>query len=128
MVDRATTHLTTGLPGKKSAQDTIVKIAVSVPCVIHGATGMVNQSFAGRKKGRQRKMKVETSLEKMTIFQCNSKTKRKTIHKGEPFEHHIYENKWISRPSKPHPTLMAHLKPLPEDHISFGHPLKTMQR
>lgn len=69
-------------------------------------------------------MKVETSLEKMTIFQCNSKTKMKTIHQGEPFEHHIYENKWISRPSKPHPTLMAHLKPLPEDHISFGHPLK----
>lgn len=38
-----------------------------------------------------------------------------------PVEHHIYKDKWIPRPSKPHPTVTAKLTPLPDEHTQFGH-------
>ena len=43
----------------------------------------------------------------------------------KPVDHHIFQGKWIARPSKPHPTVMATLVPLSEDHASFGHPFKN---
>ena len=35
-------------------------------------------------------------------------------------EHHIFKGKWIQRPSKPHPTVLAQLTPLPEEHANLG--------
>ena len=40
---------------------------------------------------------------------------------GQTVAHHVYQGKWIQRPSKPHPTVLAELTPLPEEHASFGH-------
>ena len=34
--------------------------------------------------------------------------------------HHIHHGKWINRPSKPHPVVMAKLTPQPEEHAHFG--------
>ena len=39
---------------------------------------------------------------------------------GKTVEHHVFEGKWIQRPSKPHPTVLVELTPLPEEHASFG--------
>ena len=41
--------------------------------------------------------------------------------KKAPVEHHIYQGKWITRPSKPHPVVMANLKPMPEEHRELNH-------
>ena len=35
-------------------------------------------------------------------------------------DHHVYRGMLISRPSKPHPTAIVKLRPLPEEHITFG--------
>ena len=43
---------------------------------------------------------------------------------NEPVEHHVYEGKWVARPSKPHPIMTVKLTPLPEDHEKLGQPLK----
>ena len=42
-----------------------------------------------------------------------------------PVDHHVFEGKWIARPSKPHPVMTVKLTPLSQDHKMFGHPLKT---
>ena len=49
----------------------------------------------------------------------NSKAFKRNEH---PMDHLVYEDKWIPRPSKPHPTVLADLKPLPMDHSELGHP------
>ena len=41
-------------------------------------------------------------------------------HKNQVVEHHIHQGTWINRPSKPHPTVLAQLTPLPEEHAEFG--------
>ena len=40
-----------------------------------------------------------------------------------PIEHHIYDGKWVARPSKPHPMILVRITPLPEEHALFGHPM-----
>lgn len=45
--------------------------------------------------------------------------------KLKPMEHHIFEGKWIVRPSKPHPVLAVQLTPVPQDQQELGHPLKA---
>ena len=40
-------------------------------------------------------------------------------------EHHVFEGKWIARPSKPHPVLTVQLTPMPGDHEQLGYPLKN---
>ena len=42
----------------------------------------------------------------------------------KPLEHHVFEGKWVARPSKPHPIMTVQLSPLPEDHRELGHPMK----
>ena len=42
---------------------------------------------------------------------------------SKPMEHHVFEGKWIVRPSKPHPVLTVKLTPLPQDQQQLGHPL-----
>ena len=39
--------------------------------------------------------------------------------------HHVYDGKWIPRPSKPHPTVLAELTPLPEEHETFGNQIPS---
>ncbi|KAK3804202.1 hypothetical protein RRG08_040711 [Elysia crispata] len=51
---------------------------------------------------------------------CNSKVK--------PIEHHIFDEAWIARPSKPHPTMSVQLTLLPEDHAELGFPIKDRSR
>ena len=43
-------------------------------------------------------------------------------------EHHVYKGKWIQRPSKPHPTVIASLTPLSEEHASLGHQIPTSEQ
>ena len=40
-----------------------------------------------------------------------------------PINHHIYDGQWVARPSKPHPIISAHLRPLPADHEELGYPV-----
>ena len=42
---------------------------------------------------------------------------------NSPVDHHVFADKWIARPSKPHPTIMVKLTPLPKEHTLFGHPV-----
>ena len=40
-------------------------------------------------------------------------------------DHYIFDNeKWVARPSKPHPVMTVTLTLLPEDHSKLGHPMK----
>ena len=48
-----------------------------------------------------------------------------TTSKPEPLDHHIFDGKWVCRPSKPHPVMNVHLTPSPEDHAELGHPMST---
>ena len=41
-------------------------------------------------------------------------------------DHHVFEGKWIARPSKPHPIMTVNLTPLPLDHNELGHPMKKI--
>ena len=47
------------------------------------------------------------------------------IQETPSIDHHIFENKWISRPSKPHPTIEAENNPLPEEHAQLGNEIPT---
>ena len=47
------------------------------------------------------------------------------IQETPSIDHHIFENKWISRPSKPHPTIEAEINPLPEEHAQLGNEIPT---
>ena len=43
-----------------------------------------------------------------------------------PVHHHVFEDgKWIARPSKPHPVVMAELRPMPKEHKSLGQKAPT---
>ena len=46
-------------------------------------------------------------------------------HHSQVVEHHVHRGTWINRPSKPHPTVMAELTPLPSDHAEFGNRVPT---
>ena len=41
-----------------------------------------------------------------------------------PIEHYIVDGQCVARPSKPHPTVLVRLTPMPDEHASFGHPMK----
>ena len=43
----------------------------------------------------------------------------------KPVEHHVFDGKWVARPSKPHPMMTVRVTPLPDDHESIGHPMKN---
>ena len=39
-------------------------------------------------------------------------------------QHHVFEGKWIPRPSQPHPVIALSVTPVPQDHMEFGYPIK----
>ena len=43
-------------------------------------------------------------------------------------EHHVFDGRWVARPSKPHPMLTVTMTPLPLDHASFGHPMQDISK
>ena len=45
--------------------------------------------------------------------------------KSRAVTHHVFEGKWIARPSKPHPVMTVRLNLLPDDHKQMGYPLKS---
>lgn len=47
---------------------------------------------------------------------------------GQPIEHHVFEGRWISRPSKPHPMISVMVTPLREDHALLGHPIQDTSK
>ena len=47
-----------------------------------------------------------------------------TNSKSKPLDHHVYDGRWVARPSKPHPVMTVQLTPLPDDHHILGHPMK----
>ena len=47
---------------------------------------------------------------------------------GPAVEHHVHMGRWIQRPSKPHPTVLAELTPLPEEHANFGHNIQDHKK
>ena len=52
------------------------------------------------------------------------------IHEEAPHQtvgHHIHQGKWINRPSKPHPVVMARLTPQPTEHARFGNKVPTAE-
>ena len=38
-----------------------------------------------------------------------------------PIEHHVFDGRWIERPSKPHPTITVSMTPLRTDHEELSH-------
>lgn len=56
---------------------------------------------------------------------CAVKSVVSTAKQARPVEHHVYEDKWVARPSKPHPIMTVKLVLLPEDHTELGHPLTS---
>ena len=47
---------------------------------------------------------------------------------ASPVEHHVFDGQWVARPSKPHPMVLVRLTPMPEEHSSFGHPMKDTSK
>ena len=45
-----------------------------------------------------------------------------------PVAHHIFDDGWIERPSKPHPTVLVDLIPLPEDQKELGYPIPNASK
>ena len=45
-----------------------------------------------------------------------------------PIEHYIFDGQWVARPSKPHPMVLVRLTPMPDEHASFGHPMKDTSK
>ena len=60
--------------------------------------------------------------DQLCATECLS-TKHYNQHSEKPLDHHVYEGKWIARPSKPHPVMTVQLRPLPQDHAELGHPM-----
>ena len=63
---------------------------------------------------------------------ANNSTKAVALMKQQPsappIVHHIYDGKWVARPSKPHPMILVRITPLPEEHALFGHPMKDTSK
>ena len=63
---------------------------------------------------------------------ANNSTKAVALTKQQPsaplIEHHIYDGKWVARPSKPHPMILVRITSLPEEHALFGHSMKNTSK
>ena len=85
-----------------------------------------------RHKGKPKKKSNETTLniqddETGALYDqlCAVSSVPAEQAKPRPLEHHVFEGKWVARPSKPHPVMTVKLTPLPADHEKLGYPLKT---
>ena len=47
---------------------------------------------------------------------------------GTKVDHHVFDGRWIAKPSKPHPMLTVTVTPLHEDHKLLGHPIQDTSR
>ena len=56
-----------------------------------------------------------------TVASCPNKNRVNST--KSPIDHIVFEDKWYTRPSKPHPIVLAQLTPLPEDHFALGYPI-----
>ena len=56
---------------------------------------------------------------------CATESLASTPRSLRPVEHHVYEDKWVARPSKPHPVITVKLAVSPEDHEKLGHPIRS---
>ena len=74
------------------------------------------RTYGGQGKPRAFQTEDENLHTNQLVAMQNSKPR---MHQRK-IEHHIFEDKWIPRPSKPHPTVIAELMPLPEEHAIFG--------
>ena len=54
---------------------------------------------------------------------CSMDSKLSSTCQAKPVEHHVFEDKWVARPSKPHPVLTVKFTPLPDEHRRLGHPM-----
>ncbi|KAH3831021.1 hypothetical protein DPMN_104280 [Dreissena polymorpha] len=43
-------------------------------------------------------------------------------------QHHVFEGRWIARPSKPHQILTVTVTPVPQDHTLFGYPMNDTSK
>ena len=77
-----------------------------------------------RQKGRSKKKPDET-LKTEDDAAATLYDQLCAIDTSNPIEHHIFDGKWVARPSKPHPVLTVRLTLLPQDHEEFGCPLKA---
>ena len=77
-----------------------------------------------RQKGRSKKKPDET-LKTEDDAAAALYDQLCAIDTSNPIEHHIFDGKWVARPSKPHPVLTVRLTLLPQDHEEFGCPLKA---
>ncbi len=76
------------------------------------------QSNGGQNRNRAFQTEDEnlfTDNDQLAVIQGNQNT----------IEHHVFDGKWIARPSKPHPTVLAELTPLPDEHANFGNKIPT---
>ena len=83
-----------------------------------------------RSKPRNRKTEETLNLEDdeaATVYDQLCAVEQSTTKeiRQNPLDHHVFEGKWISRPSKPHPVMTVRLTPLPDDHEELGHPLRA---
>ena len=54
---------------------------------------------------------------------------RNSTREATRLEHHVFDGKWVARPSKPYPMLLVTMllvtiTPSPQDHVSFGVPMR----
>ena len=58
---------------------------------------------------------------------------RNSTREATCLEHHVLDGKWVARPSKPYPMLLVTMllvtiTPSPQDHVSFGVPMRETSR
>ena len=58
---------------------------------------------------------------------------RNSTREATRLEHHVFDGKWVARPSKPYPMLLVTMllvtiTPSPQDHVSFGVPMRETSK
>ena len=91
-------------------------------CTDCGAWGHrdANSRFCKRQKDNRRNRTLQVEDENLFTDQLVA------MHQNsQTVDHHVYDGKWISRPSKPHPRIIAELMPLPKEHAQLGNKIPT---
>ena len=104
-------------------------------CTTCGAWGHRNGSskFCKRRVGNQRGAAFNTEdgaplyTEDQSLYTDQLSVAHHEERPSRTVEHHIHRGKWVNSPSKPHPTVMATLIPLPSEHASLGSRVPTSE-
>ena len=67
-------------------------------------------------------------FDQLCVVTAQTRPESSNSYSGSPIEHHIFDGQWVARPSKPHPMVLVSLTPLPDEHESFGHPMKDTSK